>query len=72
MDQHSAPIGSKLEWAKRVVEAAAKHGDFLTSYEEDLARNLAGNLKRNGAETYLAPKELMIVRRIGRKLEVAL
>ena len=68
----SAPIGAKLDWAKRIVEAAAKHPDYLTDFEVHFARNLDGNLKRHGAEAHLEPKELMIARRIGRKLEVAL
>lgn len=67
-----APIGVKLEWARRVVDAAAKHGDCLTTYEEQFARNLAANLNRHGAEAHLAPGELTIARRIGRKLEVGL
>jgi hypothetical protein len=67
-----APIGAKLDWTRRVCETAAAHPDSLTDFEVTFAGNLAGNLKRHGAELYLSPKELGIAKRIGRKLEVAL
>jgi hypothetical protein len=68
----SAPIGDRLDWARRVCEAAAAHPDGLTDYEVSFAVNLQGNLQRNGGEAHLSPKEVGIARRIGRKLGVAL